>query len=57
MLSAINYAKICNSIYDGVHGTGLTSTSGSPAEPPPRAATTTRRAAARRSLRSRSSMP
>jgi hypothetical protein len=24
MLSAINYAKICNSIYNGVHGTGLT---------------------------------
>ena len=24
MLSAINYAKICNAVYNGVHGTGLT---------------------------------
>ena len=42
--SAIDYAKICNAVYGGVHATMLQRTRRSPAASPPRAGTTTRAA-------------
>ena len=52
--SAIDYAKICNAVYAGVHATLLTGREGRLRRHRARAATTTRAAHARRSRRSRS---